>query len=723
MTLRLPRGRLHCLFAILLYLGCLNSFIHSQTPSDVVTKIKGISLLPPKLVSSTTRDIWVGAAVEEKFYRSITFSQKYFAPPAHQMHEMMKNCGFDQYQLCIEQIAGNLGLAMVIDIQYERRQEDFYSQIKILKFPDTSASLLDSFQYSSKDPILFATNLLVHIYTLIGGIESEVEKKIKIQGSQNQSAYGSFALGYRYLQERDFKKAFYPFLRALELDPNFQDPILYLAEAYLLNQEKEKASLVLEKIPESKGDWNFDLIRAQVLLSTGKSQQALNSIRRAKESLPGNNHLIEYVQGLYSKSVGSYTRAISYYIAAINLNPTVLEYYLELGQMVMSRGEPKLSLPYFEKAVQYSLGNPKYRLQYSIALRQSKDYHTAIQTIQEILKQYPSYYPARIQLGISFYELGWIKKSRNAFQANIDLKQDTLNSLLNLAVLEVNEGYIAEARGILEKIISLYPNSLQALINMGLLEVEYGSYKKGQEYFLKALEFKQTDTTALLGLATAEARLGNSEGEYATLNRVLEVDPENITALTRLSDKALQKKDFTEAVNFLQEIIDIRPMSYRQRISLAKALFRLGENESAQQQLRFIEINFSNSSEIQYELAESYFLEGMYSRAILAVEPLLSANSRDYRYPLLLAKSYTQQIIESQSRRIDAKELALKNFLLAVELNPTDWETYFWMGRYQRRVVMNNKSSKKFLGKALELAKKTYDKEQVKVEMGLLTYF
>lgn len=683
----------------------------------------GLALMTPQLIASQTRDLWMGAAMEEQFYRAGLFSKKFFIPPAYQLHSLLQNCFLDEADACLKQVGGSLGLKRIADISYERKGTDLVAQIRWVSIVSGDSDVQYTITRAADDPLAFIYSVVWSLYAEGGAVEPTIESSLKTKTSTSLEAYGAYVMGQRYLQQRDFRRVFYPLQRAIELDPTYTDPIALLAMSYYLLNKDEEAYTWLEKVPEETSPWQIELVRVRVLLRLGKTEAALKAIRRIKNIVPGNLADLEFVQGLYYQAVGSYTRGISYMIAAINLNPSVLDYYLVLGEQYMAHGEPSMALPYYQKLVSYSLGEPKYRLQYAIALRESQEYARSIAILNELLAQFPDYFPARINLGIAYYELGWLQKSRKAFETNINLKLDTLSSLLNLAVLEIRMGNIDEGRKVFKRILKLYPNSSSTLINLGLLETDYGNPAEAEKSFVKALEYNQADTSALLGLSRVYAHAGRDADEYALLHRVLEVDPENISALTRLADKAWSRKAFEEAINYLQDVIDLRPMAYRQRISLAKALMRIRETERAQTHLQYIEVNFSNSPEVQMELGNSYFDEGMYDRAILAVEPLLNVDPREKDYHLLLAKSYTQQIASGQSRRVDADKKALEHYMIALKLAPNYWETYFWMGRYQRIVMRNLKSAANFLDKADELAKKIRDHEKIKEEKGQLSLF
>jgi|GEM_PF-6571739 len=677
---------------------------------------RGLALLTPQLIAAQSRDLWVGAALEEHFYRAGQFSKRHFVPPAHQLHALLQNCFLNEADACLRQVGKSLGVGLIADIAYERRGPDFIGYIRWVK-TESQEERTDTLVRKALDPFDFIQSVIHKVFNATGPLEPEVLEVLKTRPSTHTEAYGAFVMGVRYFNQRDFRRVFYPLKRARELDPSFTEPLAVEAQAYFQLGKDQEALSLLEQLPEAASTWSTDLIRIRVLLRQGKSESALRTLRRLKTQVPGNLAELEYVQGLYYQSVGSYSRAVSYLIAAINFNPSVLEYYMTLGEEYISHDEPDLALPYYQKLVKYSLGEPKYRLQYAIALRMSREYARSIDILKELLDQYPDFFPARINLGIAYYELGWVKKARKAFETNIELRQDTLSSLLNLAILEIQEGRIKESKVVFQRILTLYPHSSKTLVNLGLLEADYGSTGQAEQYLKKALEYNQTDTVALLGLARVYQYTGQDPEEYAILNRVREVDPENISTLSRLAEKSLNRKAFEEAIDYLQDVIDLKPMAYRQRIALARALIRVRDSERAQSHLQYIEVNFSNSPEVQMELGSSYYEEGMFDRAILAVEPLLKVDPREKRYHIHLAKCYIEQIVQGQSRRVDAPKKALEHLLLAIQLAPEYWENYYWMGRYQRKVMGNKKSAEKFLEKAMDFVKKTKDKDVIKEEL------
>jgi tetratricopeptide (TPR) repeat protein len=655
--------------------------------------------------------------MEERFYAAGKFAQNFFVPNPAQLAQLLNECPFKEPRKCQEMVGKCLNLSILAEIRYKLEKNQFKARVTLHQIGDTSRSKVIYTSAPESSPLNFISRTLTTVYKHVAKPGQLLLKELNTFPTKNIKAYGCYALGYRFIIRGRFNEAFYPLSRAKEIDPDFLHPLEVLSRSYFLTGKNESAYRLIQKIPIRKSTWSQELLRAEVLLRIGKTDEAFKSLKRAEKLLPKRTAELEFAFGNYYKHILASTRGISHIIAAINLNPSVLDYYLALGELYSQIREYEAAIPYFKKLVELAPANKYYKMLYGMALRDNNQLDLAVELFKEILLSHPDYFPARIALGITYYHLGWYQKAEKTFLANIELRQDTLNSYMNLALLKIRSGNASEGEMLFKKVMLLNPESYNTLVNLAMIEIQNGKYESAENHLNRAMELGRTDTTILLALASISRGRKQEAKEFELLNKVLEIDPGNTTALTMLAEHSIKAEDYFEAINYLKEAIELHPSAYRQRLMLARCLIKINDRKMGIEQLKYVADNFTYSPEIQLLLAESYFNNRLFSEAVQTVEPLVIHKSIEFESRLLLGKTFTEQIIQGFTRRINAEKLAFENLAKALEIKPEEWKAHYWMGRYLRKIKMDYKSARMHLEKSLDLASHKEDRELIEKEL------
>ena len=109
---------------------------------------------------------------------------------------------------------------------------------------------------------------------------------------------------------------------------------------------------------------------AQVLLRTGRAEEAVSELAAAGEKL-GPNFLITYFRGLALDRAGRPAEAISAFQDAVQLSPNSSEAHLGLGKTELQVGRAQDAIAEFEKCLQLSPGNVQAQRLLSQAYRRA----------------------------------------------------------------------------------------------------------------------------------------------------------------------------------------------------------------------------------------------------------------------------------------------------------------------------------------------------------------
>ena len=143
--------------------------------------------------------------------------------------------------------------------------------------------------------------------------------------------------------------------------------------------------------------------------------RAIKEFNKALAMVP-NNFIFHQNLGMVYFYEGAYRKAISSFKKAIQINPKYGMGYAFLSYLYGLMKKPSYSLKYMEKAVHI---NPDYAdLHYNLALLYSdkKNYKKAITEFKEAIKINPNYLFARINLGVLFEEQNRLKEARKEYK-------------------------------------------------------------------------------------------------------------------------------------------------------------------------------------------------------------------------------------------------------------------------------------------------------------------
>ena len=129
---------------------------------------------------------------------------------------------------------------------------------------------------------------------------------------------------------------------------------------------------------------------AQVLLRTGRAEEAVSELAAAGEKL-GPNFLISYFQGLALDRAARPTEAISAFQDALRLNPDSSEAHLGLGKTELQVGQLNEAIAELQRCLQLSPANAQAQHLLSQAYRRAGDTEAALRYSHEPAEKEPAF--------------------------------------------------------------------------------------------------------------------------------------------------------------------------------------------------------------------------------------------------------------------------------------------------------------------------------------------
>ena len=152
-----------------------------------------------------------------------------------------------------------------------------------------------------------------------------------------------FDLGRAFQEQNKTDEALSNFLKAVELKPNYIDALLQSGNIYRDKGNLHKALLCYRKIKEIEPNEYAYVGIASIYLQEGDQQKALDEAESAYKNLPESPRLLNFMAHIYDKKA-RYQEALEYYDRAIEIDPTIGEFYANKATTLKHLGRLRESI-------------------------------------------------------------------------------------------------------------------------------------------------------------------------------------------------------------------------------------------------------------------------------------------------------------------------------------------------------------------------------------------
>ena len=374
---------------------------------------------------------------------------------------------------------------------------------------------------------------------------------------ENNSVGSRFALARFYVAQGRFEDA-----RRLDeaIAAEKQDYIparVQLAELALNSGDVAKAEkLVAQLLPTQQRNADVQILNARILLRQNKPQRAIETL----ESLikQDNRPVVHLLLGMAYNQLGNAERAVDEMQVAVSADPTLTDAYIDLGEMMLDRNQPKAAMQYAQLAMQYAPNRAdalllagsaattmhnmvmadKLLQAYSSALPNNAEGYNRLGDLRLIQKRDDealAYFEKSLRIAPRNYgALDGITSTlvhrgeRNAAVARIQaaLAQGETPDLLSLAgkiYLEVGNQQAAE--DVLKRAVQHSPESYAPYIQLGGLYARAGRPSEAIKYLNGAVMIRPGDVGSWTMLGMLYQQTGNVQNAESSYNRALEIEP------------------------------------------------------------------------------------------------------------------------------------------------------------------------------------------------------
>jgi tetratricopeptide (TPR) repeat protein len=123
--------------------------------------------------------------------------------------------------------------------------------------------------------------------------------------------------------------------------------------------------------------------------------------------------------------------------------------------------------------------------------------------------------------------------------------------------------------------------SYEINLRMGWLTYLQGQFSESLNYYTKATELMPYAIEPRLGLVLPASSLGNWDMVITQYNKILSIDPNNTVTLYRLGLIFYDKKEYKQAYQYFEKVVNLYPFDYQSVLMLAWTNYRLGKTREA----------------------------------------------------------------------------------------------------------------------------------------------
>jgi len=124
-------------------------------------------------------------------------------------------------------------------------------------------------------------------------------------------------------------------------------------------------------------------------------------------------------------------------------------------------------------------------------------------------------------------------------------------------------------------------SSYEINLRLGWLTYLDGQFTESLNYYNKAIEILPYAIEPRFGVVLPASSLGNWDMVVAQYKKILSIDPKNTVVLHRMGLILYDKKDYKQAYQFFEQVVNLYPFDYSSMLMLAWTNYRLGKIREA----------------------------------------------------------------------------------------------------------------------------------------------
>lgn len=479
-------------------------------------------------------------------------------------------------------------------------------------------------------------------------------RETKAQLNNDPIAYRM--LGDFYVNQGDNAKALTEFASLVKEHPaDFNVRKSYAQLLILSHQLAEATKITDEILTKSPQDDSGLVLKGQILLQTGKMDDALQALQQGVKANSANAYG-HYELGMAYLAKGNGNQAEGEWRSAVQIRPDLAEAWIALGKAASDRRDWSGLEPIGEQLIKTAPASPAGYLFHATARMNQSDAAGAeadLKRLIELLPQNPLGYAKLGQLRA--FEKRW-NEAASLYQQALSLSPGFLDAIQGIADLDFQRGKAADALQFIQTKIDANPNDPSLYLLQGQAFLRDQKPADAKESFTKCVELDKQNLNAFVMLAQVQQTLGNMAEATADYEKAIALAPHNAGLYTALGAIYDGQGNWQQAQTLYQRALAIQPDEALAANNLAYLMLEHGGNVTVAltlaQNARRGFPKFPNSADT---LGWAYYQNAAYSLAAPLLEDAVKAAPANATYRYHLGMTY-QKLNDLKRARIELEK-------------------------------------------------------------------
>lgn len=273
--------------------------------------------------------------------------------------------------------------------------------------------------------------------------------------------------------------------------------------------------------------------QAMSAYQTGQFGQAENLLRQILTHLPDNDGVMATLGGILLAG-GKLNESIETLQRAISLNGSNPDALLNLGIAYQHSGNTEGAIAVITQAAQ--LAPQRADIQFNLAniLIQLQRYSEAVQKLQDVISQQPTFIQAYHTLGAVYTFLRNTDAAQRTYEQALAAMPNDLQTLLSLGNLMADTGQTQAATEIYLQATQAHANHFIPYAALGKFYLDIGKTKEGEIALNKAYSIQPDDLNVNILLGNVNKDFGRIDEAEKFYRRALQISPDNPGAVANL---------------------------------------------------------------------------------------------------------------------------------------------------------------------------------------------
>lgn len=519
-------------------------------------------------------------------------------------------------------------------------------------------SAVDTFRASiaiaPKNPSARAALAGVYIAQEQGDKAEEVLREAKAQLSAEPAGYRM--LGDYFLNRGETAKALVEFASLSGEHPTDLSVRKSYAQLLILSHQLDEASkLTDEMLKSSPQDDGALVLKGQILLQTGKINDALQTLQLSVKANPANA-FAHYQLGMAYLGKGIAGQAEGEWRAATQIRPDLTDAWVALGNAATDRHDWPALEQIGSQIVKISRVSPAGYLFDATARMNQNDAAGAEADLKQLIQVAPQNPMGYTKLGhLRAFTKRW-KEAEALYRKALSLSPNFLDAIQGIVELDFQRGESAHAIQFVNEKVSSSPNNAELYLLQGQVFVRAKQLADAKRAFSRCIELDNQNLSGYVMLAQAEQSLGDLPGAVAHYRQAIALAPTNAGLYTVLGTLHEIQGNWQEAQMLYQRALAIQPEDPLAANNLAYIMLDHGGNAvvalTLAQTARRGFPNLPNSADT---LGWAYYQNSAYSLAAPLLEDAVKGAPANASYLYHLGMTY-QKMKDTKRARIELEK-------------------------------------------------------------------